>query len=152
VARIMALLITVVLFWGVVITVIGADAKPGGQLFNIAVLVISAYLGGWVLRMLTLPALVGMLLVGIFYQNAGLISIEGKYKGLVSVLRYHYMNINKNNNNRKHTIAITMTIIYRTQLVSLDDSWLKNKSSLFVFVYYFSFFFFELMTYFILID
>ncbi|XP_025405058.1 sodium/hydrogen exchanger 9B1 isoform X2 [Sipha flava] len=87
VARIMALLITVVLFWGVVITVIGADAKPGGQLFNIAVLVISAYLGGWVLRMLTLPALVGMLLVGIFYQNAGLISIEGKYKGLVSVLR-----------------------------------------------------------------
>lgn len=87
VARIMALLITVLLFWGVVFAVIGADAKPGGQLFNIAVLVVIAYLGGWVFRMLTLPALVGMLLVGMFYQNLGFIQIDSHYKEFVSILR-----------------------------------------------------------------
>ncbi|XP_025196297.1 sodium/hydrogen exchanger 9B1 isoform X1 [Melanaphis sacchari] len=87
VARILALLVTVSLFWGVVLVVMGSDAKPGGQLFNIAVLVVFAYLGGWVFRMLTLPALVGMLLVGIIYKNIGLINIEGHYTELVSMLR-----------------------------------------------------------------
>lgn len=87
VARILSLLVTVLLFWGVVFAVIGEDAKPGGQLFNIAVLVVSAYLGGWLFRMLTLPALVGMLLVGMFYKNLGVIHIEGHYKEFVSILR-----------------------------------------------------------------
>ncbi|VVC43995.1 Hypothetical protein CINCED_3A025739 [Cinara cedri] len=87
VARILALLVTVLSLWGVVFAIMGPDAKPGGQLFNIAVLVVSAYLGGWVFRMLTLPALVGMLLVGMFYQNIGFIHIEGKYKEFSSVLR-----------------------------------------------------------------
>lgn len=87
-ARILALLITVGLFWGVVLVVAGQDAKPGGQLFNIAVLVVVAYLGGWLFRMLTLPALVGMLLVGVIFQNVGLINVEGTYQGFVSILRW----------------------------------------------------------------
>lgn len=87
VARILALLVTVGLFWGVVIAVIGVEARPGGQLFNIIVLVISAYLGGWLFRMLTLPALVGMLLVGMLYKNVGLVNIDGPYTHVVSILR-----------------------------------------------------------------
>ncbi|CAI6355832.1 unnamed protein product [Macrosiphum euphorbiae] len=87
VARILALLVTVTLCWGVVMAVMGSTAKPGGQLFSIAVLVVFAYLGGWVFRMLTLPALVGMLLVGIIYKNVGLIEIDNQYKDFVSILR-----------------------------------------------------------------
>ncbi|XP_001946407.2 sodium/hydrogen exchanger 9B1 isoform X2 [Acyrthosiphon pisum] len=87
VARILALLITVTLCWGVVLAVMGSAAKPGGQLFSIAVLVVFAYLGGWVFRMLTLPALVGMLLVGIIYKNVGLIEVDEHYKEFVSILR-----------------------------------------------------------------
>ncbi|KAL4103489.1 hypothetical protein QTP88_018865 [Uroleucon formosanum] len=87
VARILALLVTVTLCWGVVLAVMGSEAKPGGQLFNIAMLVVFAYLGGWVFRMLTLPALVGMLLVGIVYKNVGLIEIDEHYAHFVSILR-----------------------------------------------------------------
>ncbi|XP_050435291.1 sodium/hydrogen exchanger 9B2 isoform X2 [Adelges cooleyi] len=87
VARVLSLLITGLLLWGIVYTLIGAEAKPGGQLFNIAILVITAYIGGWVFRMLTLPALIGMLLVGMIFQNFGLIHIQGSYSTLVSTLR-----------------------------------------------------------------
>lgn len=87
VARILALLITVLLFWGVVYAIVRDDAAPGGQLFNIAALVVVAYLGGWVFRMLTLPALVGMLFVGIAFKNVNLINVNDHYKEFVTILR-----------------------------------------------------------------
>lgn len=87
VARIVALLTIGFLVWGVVWCIMGDDAAPGGQLFNIALLSICAHLGGWLFRMFTMPALVGMLLVGILYENVGLININEDYHEVESVLR-----------------------------------------------------------------
>ncbi|KAI5737038.1 hypothetical protein M8J76_009530 [Diaphorina citri] len=87
VARILALLIIGLLVWGVAYCIMGEDAAPGGQLFNIALLSICAHLGGWLFRMFTMPALVGMLLVGIVFENVGLISISKSYHEVESVLR-----------------------------------------------------------------
>jgi Kef-type K+ transport system membrane component KefB len=65
----------------------GEDAAPGGQLFDIAVLCIAANFGGWILSRFTMPPLVGMLLVGILWQNTNLINIHGKYIAVVGELR-----------------------------------------------------------------
>lgn len=87
VARIFALVLLVLLAWGVIYSIMGPDAAPGGQLFDIAVLCIAANFGGWLFRMVTMPPLVGMLLVGILFQNIGLVNIHDVYDDVVSVLR-----------------------------------------------------------------
>lgn len=87
VARVIALFFIGLLAWGIIYSVVGDDAAPGGQLFDIAVLCILAHFGGWAFRMLNLPALVGMLMVGIIYQNVGLINVHGHYTVVISVLR-----------------------------------------------------------------
>lgn len=87
VARIVSLFATGLLTWGVIYSIIGSDAAPGGQLFDIAAVSILAHFGGVLFRMLNLPALVGMLLVGIIYQNLGLIHVEGHYAELVGICR-----------------------------------------------------------------
>ncbi|KAF6215470.1 hypothetical protein GE061_010224 [Apolygus lucorum] len=86
-ARIFALTLLGLLAWGIIYFVIGPDAAPGGQLFDIAALCIAANFGGWIFRMITLPPLVGMLAVGILFQNVGLVNIHGPYMKLTSVLR-----------------------------------------------------------------
>lgn len=64
-------------------------AKPGGQLFGLAALAIAAHFGGWLMfKITTLPALIGMLLVGILLQNVGLISIDSEFKHVTGELRY----------------------------------------------------------------
>jgi hypothetical protein len=87
-ARILALALIGLLCWGVVYTVLGDTAAPGGQLFELSVLCIAAHFGGWLMSLTTLPALVGMLMVGILFQNVGLVRVGGDYMGVVSVLRY----------------------------------------------------------------
>jgi hypothetical protein len=71
-----------------VYTVLGETAAPGGQLFGLAVLCIAAHFGGWLMSLTTLPPLIGMLMVGILFQNVGLVHIEGEYLEVVSELRY----------------------------------------------------------------
>ncbi|XP_014282332.1 sodium/hydrogen exchanger 9B2 isoform X2 [Halyomorpha halys] len=87
VARVFALLLLVILAWGVVYAILGKESAPGGQLFDIAILCICAHIGGWFFRMIALPPLVGMLLVGIVFRNVGFIEIHSPYNELVSVLR-----------------------------------------------------------------
>lgn len=86
-ARLVALILVGALLWGIVYCIIGDTAAPGGQLFGLAVLCICANFGGWIATILTLPALVGMLLVGILFQNVGLVHIDEDYKEVCSVLR-----------------------------------------------------------------
>ncbi|CAH1388367.1 unnamed protein product [Nezara viridula] len=87
VARVFALLLVLILAWGVIYAIMGQDSAPGGQLFDIAVLCICGHVGGWVFRMVALPPLVGMLLVGILFRNVGFIEIHEPYNEVVSVLR-----------------------------------------------------------------
>ncbi|XP_043467171.1 sodium/hydrogen exchanger 9B2 [Leptopilina heterotoma] len=86
-ARTLCLFLLGLLLWGIVYSIIGEDAAPGGPLFGLAALCIAAHFGGWLISLTTLPALVGMLLTGIILQNVGLVSIDGKYSVVVSNLR-----------------------------------------------------------------
>ncbi|XP_049772785.1 sodium/hydrogen exchanger 9B2-like [Schistocerca cancellata] len=88
VARLLALAIILLLCWAVAFTVIGRDAAPGGQLFQLAVLALAAHVGGWLATLVRLPALVGMLLVGVACQNLGLFHLEDAYEEVCSVLRH----------------------------------------------------------------
>ncbi|XP_071572382.1 sodium/hydrogen exchanger 9B2 isoform X1 [Temnothorax nylanderi] len=86
-ARVLCLFLLGLLLWGVVYSVIGNDAAPGGQLFGLAALCIAAHFGGWLISLTTLPALIGMLITGLILQNVGLVKIEGQYTVIVSNLR-----------------------------------------------------------------
>ncbi|KAJ8867939.1 hypothetical protein PR048_031748 [Dryococelus australis] len=86
-ARVLALFLVGLLCWGVVFAVLGHTAAPGGQLFSLAALCIAAHFGGWLFSLVNVPALVGMLVVGILFQNVGFVHIDSDYKEFVSVLR-----------------------------------------------------------------
>lgn len=75
------------LLWGIVYSVIGDDAAPGGQLFGLAALCIAAHFGGWLMSLTTLPALIGMLITGLILQNVGLVKIGGQYAMVIATLR-----------------------------------------------------------------
>lgn len=87
-ARVLCLFLLGLLLWGVVYSVIGNDAAPGGQLFGLAALCIAAHFGGWLISLTTLPALIGMLITGLILQNVGWVKIEGQYTVVVSNLRW----------------------------------------------------------------
>ena len=86
-ARLLCLFLLGLLLWGIVYSILGEDAAPGGQLFGLAALCIAAHFGGWLFSLTTLPALIGMLITGIILQNVGLVSIQGNYSVVVSNLR-----------------------------------------------------------------
>ena len=87
-ARVLCLFLLGLLLWGIVYTIMGDEAAPGGQLFGLAALTIAAHFGGWLFSLTTLPALIGMLITGIILQNIGLVSIEGNYTVVVSNMRW----------------------------------------------------------------
>lgn len=88
VARLFSLLLVVLLSWGVVYLMLGEPAAPpNGTLFTLALLCIMAKLGGWLVSLVHMPSLLGMLLVGVLFQNIGLVKITGTYVGVVSNLR-----------------------------------------------------------------
>ncbi|KAI4478437.1 hypothetical protein M0802_014542 [Mischocyttarus mexicanus] len=86
-ARILCLFLLGLLIWGIVYSIAGEDAAPGGPLFGLAALCIAAHFGGWIFSLTTLPALIGMLVTGLVLQNADLISIDGRYAIVVTNLR-----------------------------------------------------------------
>lgn len=86
-SRVVALILIGVLTWGVVYAIVGDMAAPGGQLFGLATLAIAAHLGGYLITLTTLPALVGMLIVGIVFQNVGLVNLDESFSEVTSQLR-----------------------------------------------------------------
>ncbi|KAJ8729510.1 hypothetical protein PYW08_001091 [Mythimna loreyi] len=87
-AQNIAVLIIGILVWVTVWIVMGDTAAPGGQLFSFAVLTIVAYFGGWLmLKITTLPALIGMLIVGIIMKNIGLVNFDETYQHVASYIR-----------------------------------------------------------------
>jgi solute carrier family 9B (sodium/hydrogen exchanger), member 1/2 len=87
-ARLAAFICIGFLVWGIIFVLLGEDASPfGGQLFMIAALCIVAKLGGWLASRVRLPALLGMLLVGMAAKNLGLIAVHGEYEQVVADIR-----------------------------------------------------------------
>ncbi|XP_032515452.2 sodium/hydrogen exchanger 9B2-like isoform X2 [Danaus plexippus] len=76
------------LTWGILYAEIGEDIGINGELLSMSLLVIAAYIIGWMwLKVTTLPALIGMLLTGILFQNLKLIEMTEKYRQLNQDLR-----------------------------------------------------------------
>ncbi|KAI5641553.1 sodium/hydrogen exchanger family domain-containing protein [Phthorimaea operculella] len=66
----------------------GETAAPGGQLFMLVMLTLAAYFGGWLMQKITtLPALIGMLLVGILVKNVELVNFDETYLKVGSYVR-----------------------------------------------------------------
>lgn len=64
--------LVVVLIWAVLWSIIGADALPGGNIFGIFIVIVSASLCGFLvckIPYLHLPPLLGMLLAGFLLRN-----------------------------------------------------------------------------------
>lgn len=67
----------------------GSTAAPGGQLFTLAAITIAAYFGGWLMmKITTLPGLIGMLIVGIILKNIGFVNFDEDYQKVTSYIRY----------------------------------------------------------------
>ena len=86
-ARVLCLILLGFLCWGIVYSIIGDDAAPGGPLFGLAALAITAHFVGWLVTLANMPALIGMLLTGIVLQNVGLLDIDRRYGTVVADLR-----------------------------------------------------------------
>lgn len=70
----------------------GDTAAPGGQLFMLAVLTIAAHFGGWLMvKITTLPALIGMLIVGIIMKNIGFVDFDENYMKICSYIRFVFV-------------------------------------------------------------
>ncbi|ALC38651.1 Nha1, partial [Drosophila busckii] len=79
--------LTGVLIWIVAYVIIGHAAAPGGQLFSLVVLTVAANFGGYLMSLTTLPRLIGMLMVGILFQNVGWVDLDGDFAKVTAHLR-----------------------------------------------------------------
>ncbi|XP_030021400.1 sodium/hydrogen exchanger 9B2 isoform X4 [Manduca sexta] len=87
-AQNVAILLIGLLVWVTIWIVMGDTAAPGGQLFMLAVLTIAAHFGGWLMmKVTTLPALIGMLFVGIIMKNIGFVNFDETYLHVCSYIR-----------------------------------------------------------------
>lgn len=79
---------SVLLSWGIFFSELGESVGLHGELLSMTILVISAYLIGWIwLKVTTLPALIGMLFTGILFQNLNLVHMTDEYRKLNQDLR-----------------------------------------------------------------
>ncbi|XP_041987706.1 sodium/hydrogen exchanger 9B2-like isoform X2 [Aricia agestis] len=87
-AQNLSVLLIGLMVWVIVWIVLGDTAAPGGQLFMLTVLTIAAYFGGWLMvKITTLPALIGMLAVGILMKNIGFVNFDASYQHVTSYIR-----------------------------------------------------------------
>ncbi|CAG4973967.1 unnamed protein product [Parnassius apollo] len=87
-AQRLCILLFFFLTWGILYVELGEAVSLNGELFSMTILVIAAYLIGWLwLKITTLPALIGMLLTGIMFQNLNLVHMTDEYRKLNQDLR-----------------------------------------------------------------
>lgn len=86
-ARMCVLILIGVLLWITAFVIIGDSAAPGGQLFGLVVLTVAANFGGYLVSLTTLPRLIGMLMVGILFQNVGWVDLDGDFTRVTGHLR-----------------------------------------------------------------
>ena len=74
-SRLLTRILLCVLAWSSVATIVGKEGGIGGHLFALSIIVIFAALGGYIARILHLPPLLGMLLMGFALRNIPGISV-----------------------------------------------------------------------------
>ncbi|XP_030752418.1 sodium/hydrogen exchanger 9B2-like [Sitophilus oryzae] len=88
-SRVACLILIGLLFWCVIYSIVGdTAAPPHGKLFQLILISICAYLGGWVVSLTTLPALIGMLFTGLFLQNAGVVDLDESFSEVANKIRH----------------------------------------------------------------
>lgn len=86
-SRITALIIILLSTYIILFALIGDPIAPGGYLFQLIILYAAAYVGGWLISLTRLPALIGMLLVGLLFQNVGIVNIDESFNHITHNLR-----------------------------------------------------------------
>lgn len=81
----------IVLFsYGVLYSIAGnTAAPPDGKLYQLILLSIVSFLGGWLVSLTTLPPLVGMLFTGLLLQNIGIVDLDDSFSEINAEIRYH---------------------------------------------------------------
>ncbi|XP_069678720.1 sodium/hydrogen exchanger 9B2-like [Periplaneta americana] len=88
VRRVLALVLFALAVWAVAYSLSPSDVRPpDGQLFELAVLSIAAYIAGHLISFAKLPPLLGMLAMGIILRNVGFVEFTGQYDMLQGKLR-----------------------------------------------------------------
>ncbi|ELU16618.1 hypothetical protein CAPTEDRAFT_34319, partial [Capitella teleta] len=75
VAQGLTLVLCLLLAWGLLWGITGAQALPGGNLFSIFIVVVCASVGGRLVQIIHLPPLLGMLIVGFALRNIPVINV-----------------------------------------------------------------------------
>lgn len=87
-SRIVTLCFIVIFSYGVLYAVIGDPlVPPKGTLFQLILLSIVSFLGGWLVSLTTLPPLVGMLFTGLILQNVGVVDLDSHFSHITSEIR-----------------------------------------------------------------
>ncbi|XP_031632102.1 sodium/hydrogen exchanger 9B2 [Contarinia nasturtii] len=86
-ARLWSIIIIGMIAWMTLYVIVGETAGPGGQLFQLVVLVVASNFGGFLMSLTTLPRLIGMLATGILCQNLKLVDIGDELLGVTSYIR-----------------------------------------------------------------
>ncbi|XP_034252313.1 sodium/hydrogen exchanger 9B2-like [Thrips palmi] len=74
--------------WALAYCFLGAQANVDGQLFHLVGMFVCAKLAGWMVRRLAdIPALVGMLIIGVAVKNTGALELDVEYLDLIANLR-----------------------------------------------------------------
>lgn len=63
-------------------------APPDGVLYQLILLTICSYFGGWLMGLTTFPPLVGMLFTGMLLQNVNVVNIDEEFSEITSEVRY----------------------------------------------------------------
>ncbi|XP_076270844.1 na[+]/H[+] hydrogen antiporter 1 [Rhynchophorus ferrugineus] len=88
VSRLIALSLIGLLAWCILYSIVGdTAAPPNGTLFQLILLTIGAHIGGWLMTLVTLPALIGMLFTGLLFQNVGIVDINEDFSEITKELR-----------------------------------------------------------------
>ncbi|XP_030752420.1 sodium/hydrogen exchanger 9B2 isoform X2 [Sitophilus oryzae] len=89
ISRILAVGLIGLLAWCVLYSIVGATAAPpNGVLYQLILLSICAHIGGWLMTLTTLPALIGMLFTGLLFQNVGIVDINESFSEITKELRH----------------------------------------------------------------
>ncbi|KAJ8958961.1 hypothetical protein NQ318_019732 [Aromia moschata] len=79
-SRLLSLTFIGIFSWCVLYAIIGdSAAPPHGKLYQLILLSICSHLGGWLMSLTTLPALIGMLFTGLIFQNVNIVNIDDSF-------------------------------------------------------------------------
>lgn len=74
--------------YGVLYAIVGdTAAPPSGKLWQLILLSILAFMGGWLVSLTTLPPLVGMLFTGLILQNVGVVDLDEHFSEISAEIR-----------------------------------------------------------------